>query len=73
MRIIALIDDPKVIRRILDHLGRWASEATEHGPPAQAPDWPQNAVILPRISSRTRHRAAQCQGPAPLRIRAILT
>jgi hypothetical protein len=34
MRVIALIDDPGVVRRIL-----------ERGPPAQTPDWPQNAVI----------------------------
>jgi hypothetical protein len=26
MRVIALIDDPGVIRRILEHLGRWAPE-----------------------------------------------
>jgi hypothetical protein len=24
MRVIALIDDPAVVRRILEHLGRWA-------------------------------------------------
>ena len=26
MRVIALIDDPRVVRRILEHLGRWAPE-----------------------------------------------
>ena len=45
MRVIALIDDPAVVRRILEHLGRWAPEPAERGPPVQAPDWPQNAVI----------------------------
>ncbi len=45
MRIIALIDDPPVVRRILEHLGRWAPEASERGPPAAAPTWPTNAVI----------------------------
>lgn len=45
MRIIALNDDPKVIRRILEYLGRRAPEATERGPLAQAPGWPGNAVI----------------------------
>ena len=45
MRVIALIDDPGVVRRILEHLGRWAPEPSERGPPAQAPDWPRNAVI----------------------------
>ena len=44
MRVIALIDDPGVVRRILEHLGRWAPEPAERGPPA-APDWPRNAVI----------------------------
>ncbi len=37
MRVIALIDDPHVVRRILNHLGRWA--------PAPAPEWPANAVL----------------------------
>lgn len=45
MRIIALIDDPAVIRRILQHLGCWAPEALERGPPGQAPQWPANTVI----------------------------
>jgi hypothetical protein len=43
MRVIALIDDPHVVRRILEHLGRWAPEPAERGPPA--PDWPRNAVV----------------------------
>ena len=29
MRIIALIDDPPVVRRILEHLGLWQPEASE--------------------------------------------
>lgn len=37
MRVIALIDDPGVVRRILEHLGRWAPEPAERGPAAQAP------------------------------------
>jgi len=58
MRVIALIDDPRVVRRILEHLGR--SRATERGPPVPAPDWPVNAVIpltyhrLPDIACRRR-------------------
>jgi hypothetical protein len=44
MRLIALIDDPNVVRRILEQLGRWVPEPAERGPPA-APDWPRNAVI----------------------------
>ena len=45
MRVIALIDDPTVVRRILEHLGRWVPEPAERGPPAPAPKWPRNAVI----------------------------
>ena len=45
MLVIALMEDLRVIRRILEHLGRRAPEATERGPPALAPDWPVNAVI----------------------------
>jgi hypothetical protein len=45
MRVIALIDDPAVVRRILEHLGRWAPEPSERGPAAQAPEWPRDAVI----------------------------
>ncbi|MSP96169.1 MAG: hypothetical protein EXR29_02875 [Betaproteobacteria bacterium] len=44
-RVIALIDDPAVVRRILEHLGRWAPEPAERGPPGEAPDWPRNGVI----------------------------
>jgi hypothetical protein len=45
MRVVALIDDPPVVRRILEHLGRWAPLPTERGPPEPAPDWPPGAVI----------------------------
>ena len=45
MRVIALIDDPGVVRRILEHLGRWAPEPAARGPPAKTHDWPANAVI----------------------------
>jgi len=45
MRVIALIDDPAVVRRILEHLGRWVPEPAARGPPMQAPEWPANAVI----------------------------
>ncbi len=33
---IALIDDPGVVRRILEHLGHWAPEPAGRGPPAQS-------------------------------------
>ena len=45
MRVIALIDDPGVVRRILEHLGGWAPEPAERGPPEEATDWPRNAII----------------------------
>ncbi len=37
--------DPHVVRRILDHLGRWAPEPAGPGPSASAPEWPANALI----------------------------
>jgi hypothetical protein len=45
MRVIALIDDPAVVRRILEHLGCAAPKPAARGPPVQAPEWPANAVI----------------------------
>jgi hypothetical protein len=33
MRVIALIDDPGVVRRMLEHLGPWAPEPAERGHP----------------------------------------
>jgi hypothetical protein len=42
MRVIALIDDPAVVRRILEHLGRWAPLPPTRSPPA---DWPPGATI----------------------------
>lgn len=45
MRVIALIDDPARVQRILEHLGRWTPEPAERGPSLQAPQWPANAVI----------------------------
>jgi len=39
MRVIASIEDPKVIRRILEHLGLWLANARPvpkaHSPPLQ--------------------------------------
>ena len=58
MRVIALIDDPTVARRILEHLGRWVPEPAERGSPEEAPDWPRDVVIpimyhpVPDIASR---------------------
>ena len=45
MRIIALIDDPPVVQRILEHLGLWQPEATERSPPVPLGAWPVNSVL----------------------------
>ena len=42
MRVIALIDDKAVIRRILTHLGLWAPQVeAQRGPGPPAPDPPE--------------------------------
>ena len=45
MRVIALIEDPGVIQRILEHLGLWAPLATERSPPPGAANWPRHANL----------------------------
>jgi len=45
MRVIALIDGPHVVRRILGNLGCWAPEPAERDPSAEAPERPANAAI----------------------------
>jgi hypothetical protein len=42
----ALIEDPGVIRRILEHLGLWVPLPTERSPPFAAASWPRH-VSLP--------------------------
>jgi hypothetical protein len=64
MRVIALIDDPHVVRRILEHLRRWAAEPAERDPPEQAPEWPANAVIPAYLPRSPRHRVAHSARPA---------
>jgi hypothetical protein len=34
-----------VVRRILEHLGRWVPDPAARGPPVQAAEWPANAVL----------------------------
>ena len=46
MRVIALIEDPGVIRRILEHLELWTPLATERSPPPGIASWPRH-VSLP--------------------------
>jgi hypothetical protein len=45
-RVIALIEERGVIRRILEHLGLWAPVVTERSPPLGAAAWPRH-VRLP--------------------------
>jgi hypothetical protein len=45
MRVIALIEEPGVIRRILEHLGLWAPLPTERSPPLAAASWPRHANL----------------------------
>ncbi len=35
MQVITLIHDPQVIQRILKHLGLWAPEPVQRGPPEE--------------------------------------
>lgn len=43
MRVIALIEDPGVVRAILTHLGRWQPKALERAPPVPSEVWPAHA------------------------------
>jgi hypothetical protein len=45
MRVIALIEEPGVIRHILEHLRLSAPEASEPGPPKPNPECPAEADI----------------------------
>jgi len=38
-----MIEDPGVIRRILEHSGRWAPQAKENGPPLDFASWSPSA------------------------------
>ncbi|HSE02059.1 MAG TPA: transposase [Burkholderiales bacterium] len=60
MRIIALIDDPGVIRRILEHLGLWGARGKRVIPAARARGMAgrRGHSPSPHISPRPRHRVA---------------
>lgn len=45
MRVIALIEDAKVIWRILEHLGLWAPPVKERSPPLDPTSWPRYASL----------------------------
>jgi hypothetical protein len=55
MRVIALIEEPGVIRHTLEHLGLWAPEASGPGPPVPAP----------RVAGQRRHPARLRPPQAP--------
>jgi len=39
------LNDPPVVRRILEHLGLWQPEAMERSPPLPPEAWPVNSVL----------------------------
>jgi len=45
MRLIAVIDEPAVIRRSLKHLRRWHPPPKAPDPPARDPPWPAGTTI----------------------------
>ncbi len=45
MRVIALIEDPVVVRAILMHLGCWQPKAVERAPPVPLEAWPAHANL----------------------------
>jgi len=45
MRVIALIEDPTVVRAILTHLGLWQPKAVERAPPVPPGAWPAHASL----------------------------
>ena len=45
MRVIALIEDAEVIRRILEHLALWAPLPAERSPPLDPASWPTYASL----------------------------
>ena len=45
MRVIALIEDPIIVRAILRHLGRGQPKASERAPPVPPGAWPAHASL----------------------------
>jgi hypothetical protein len=81
-----VIDDPAVVRRILEHLGRWAPEPRRAGPARSSARLAAECRHPTQLSPGSRYRVAQCEGqvrpylplapcdrPTRHRIRAILT
>ena len=63
MRIIALIEDPPVVRRILEHLELWQPEASERSPPVPTGAWPVNSLLPIDVPPRSRHRVTKPRAP----------
>jgi len=56
MHVIALIDDATVIRRILEHLGRWASRQVRQNQRAPPGDVKGMGGFKPPVREWTYHR-----------------
>jgi len=77
MKIIAAIEDPPVIRKILEHLGlpsKPPSAFPARGPPQSAdddsqqfPDLDHTRWSLPPLKAQLRSRPSCAQGPAALK------
>lgn len=65
MHLIALIEEPAVIERILRHLGLWEPLPPMRGPPEPASDeegWPPNGQIPITYGPPTGYRLSSCDG-----------
>jgi hypothetical protein len=43
MRVMALLEDPPVIEKILKHLHLWDPRPPSQAPPTEDVDWPENS------------------------------
>jgi hypothetical protein len=58
MRVIALMGDPALVRRILEHLGRWARDPAARAPPVR--------TTPPITPFRTSHKTREARTALPL-------
>ena len=78
MRILALSNDPLVVRQILEHLALWHPEAMERSPPVAPEAWPLDSVPpmtyhpVPVIATRVRHIQPECCLLWPLRVADVV-
>jgi hypothetical protein len=66
MRVIALIEDPVVVRAILTHLGRWQPKALERAPPVAPGRLARACEPAAHLPPCARHRLKPCSGPSAL-------